>query len=147
MFSGKDLWGPQGDGFVKTKPGDFRITAMKIKCPGECIKKTANKMPLIGPAMPENEKDIMSAFKYTLDTSICAAAIHSSIISEQQGGMVIYHLTKESKGYLSSEQNGLKSVSGDKTTASVYIKPGPETTVMGCTEPANSQLKIKSGAK
>jgi len=89
FVSGKDVWGPQGDGFVKTKPGDFRITAMKIKCPGECLKKTANKMPLIGPAMPENDKDIFSAFKYTLDTSICAAAIHSSIISEQQGGMVI----------------------------------------------------------
>lgn len=88
LFAGKDVWGPKGDGFVKTRAGDFRLTAMKIKCPGKCRSKTKDKMPLSGPSLG-GENDPTAPFKYSMDTSICAAAIHAGLVTEPEGGMVI----------------------------------------------------------
>jgi len=45
------------------------------------------------------------------------------------------------------EQNGFKSMSAAAATASVFIKPGPEPTVMSCPEAAKSQLKEEAGAR
>lgn len=51
------------------------------------------------------------------------------------------------EGFAAIEQNGFKSTSGAASTASVFIKPGPEPTVLTCPEPAKSQLKEESGAR
>lgn len=145
LWAGKDLWGPKGDGFVKTRPGDFRLTAMKIMCPTNCREKTKDKMPVTGPSIGENDPN--APYKYSLDSSICGSAIHAGLISDIEGGNVIYHLSQEVEGFISTEQNGMKSNSGDKSEATVYIKAGPDTIVMGCTEPADNQLKVKANAR
>lgn len=46
-------------------------------------------MPIIGPSIQNGESDDWFLDIYSLDSSICAAAIHAGIISEQTGGNVI----------------------------------------------------------
>lgn len=69
--------------------GDFRHTAKKIHCPANCKKATADNMPLIGPKISDGETDKLANYIYSISTSICAAAIHSGVIKEAEGGNVI----------------------------------------------------------
>jgi len=55
-------------------------------------------------------KDEKSARIYTLNSSICGAAIHSGIITETEGGDVLIHLCKGRDAYISSDQNNIKSL-------------------------------------
>lgn len=57
LYKGTSAWGPNGDGYIKTNPGDFRHTAKKIRCPKDCKKATNDAMPLIGPKISEGDMD------------------------------------------------------------------------------------------
>lgn len=58
LYKGSSAWGPDGNGYVKTKPGNFSHTAKKIRCPTNCKKATNDAMPLIGPKIAENDNDV-----------------------------------------------------------------------------------------
>lgn len=50
------LYGEKGEGLILTEPGDFSITAKKIKCPPKCLELTDQKIVVFGSAENKDEK-------------------------------------------------------------------------------------------
>lgn len=87
-------------------PGEFQETAHKITCPKDCIGITNNAMQVFGPA---DNTDEFSPRIYTLSSSICASAIHAGIITNDEGGDVLIHLTFGRDGFQELSQNKINS--------------------------------------
>jgi len=106
MLASKD-YGEKGEGKIMTEPGDFTVTGYKVSCPKKCIELSNNGMTVFGPAEMIDEA---SARIYTLGSSICGAAIHAGIITNDEGGDVLIHLSKGRESFISVAQNGIKSI-------------------------------------
>jgi len=127
-----------------TEPGDFSITAKKVTCPAKCLGLSDNKLLVFGAAENKDEK---SARIYTLNSSICGAAIHSGIITETEGGDVLVHLCKGRDAYISSDQNNIKSLAMGGSEAAFYMNNTPLPIVYTCEQLASDKLKPEAGNK
>jgi len=107
MMLASKFYGEKGEGLILTEPGDFSITAKKVTCPAKCLELSDSKIVVFGSAENKDEK---SARIYTLNSSICGAAIHSGIISNAEGGDVLIHLCKGRDTFVAADQNGIKSL-------------------------------------
>jgi len=92
-----------------TAPGDFSMSGERVKCPANCAEKVDNKMLVIGPEQPIDAK---SKKIYSIDSSICGAAIHSGMMSDAEGENIIMHLTKPRGPFKSLIQNNIESKEG-----------------------------------
>lgn len=129
---------------ILTEAGDFSITAKKVKCPAKCLSLTDNNIVAFGSA--EN-KDDKSPRIYTLNSSVCGAAIHSGIITDAEGGDVLIHLCKGREAYISSDQNNIKSLSAGATEAAFYMNNSPLPIIFSCDTLAADKLKPEAGNK
>mmetsp|Transcript_71293 Transcript_71293/g.153817 ORF Transcript_71293/g.153817 Transcript_71293/m.153817 type:complete len:161 (-) Transcript_71293:1742-2224(-) len=137
-------FGEQGEGKVMTAPGDFTMTATKVTCPKNCISVTNGGMVVFGPA---EQVDEFSARIYTLDSSICGAAVHAGIINEQEGGDILIHLSKGRDSFVGSMQNGIKSSNKGIEQAAFYFNNSPLPIALQCDDLANVKLKTDPGGR
>ena len=104
--------------FKGLKKGDKR----RIKCRDNCSTVDLN---------------IFGTIVYTLDSPICKAAIHSGILKEQ-GGKIIIKLVSGLKYYMGSMQYGIQSVGISKSTLAYIIENAPPVSIISCKETASN---------
>ena len=82
----------------KTKARDLKGksseigASIKVSCPSSCTRNS-----------------VWGTEKYTSDSSVCTAAVHSGVISADKGGKVTVNIVGSNPSYKGSEKNGVKS--------------------------------------
>jgi len=146
LMLAQDLYQNKGTGEVITDAGDFSKTGKKVTCPAFCFNLTDGKMQIFGPSKDINNKK--SSRIYTLDTSICGAAIHSGVIDNLIGGDVILHLTKDSgEGFMGKYEYNLISNESNGTGIAFYMDYAPKPVILQCQDTAEFKLKKTPGKK
>lgn len=126
-----------------TAPGDFTMSGKRINCPAGCLEKTDNKILVIGPELAKDEK---SKKIYSLESSICGAAIHSGMMNEAEGGSVVMHLTKPRGPFITLNQNKIESKEGIQTEIALYLHVAPNPVLLKCNQSLlDSDIKLESG--
>lgn len=126
-----------------TAPGDFTMSGKRITCPAGCLEKTDYKVLVIGPetAIDEKSKKI-----YSLESSICGAAIHSGMMNDSEGGSVMLHLTKPRGAFTTLSQNKIESKEGVQTEIAVFLHVAPLPVELKCNQSLlESDIKLESG--
>jgi len=126
-----------------TTPGDFSMSGLRLECPGDCLEIVQNKFLVIG---PETQIDDHSNRIYSLESSICGAAIHSGLMNDIEGGSIIMHLTKPRGPFITSNQNKIESKQGIQTEIAAYFLILPPVYDLKCSETLlEADIKLESG--
>lgn len=126
-----------------TAPGDFTMSGKRLICPPGCLEKVDYKVLVIG---PEQAKDEKSKKIYSLESSICGAAIHSGMMNDAEGGSVLIHLTKPRGPFITLNQNKIESKEGIQTEIALYLHVAPLPLELKCNQSLlDSDIKLESG--
>ena len=111
------------------KVGDRR----RVKCPAHCKK--------------ESKQIIFGTILYTLDSSICRSAIHSGIIKDD-GGNVMIKVMQGLKYYIGSNQFGIQSTGISNSLFSFTIEMASQVLTLSCkTAGTDNLFSSKIGMK
>lgn len=145
MLKAEYFYPNDGEGKVITDAGDFSATGEKVSCPPKCLELLQDTgFNIFGPSVNTDDKSVRI---YTLNSSICGAAIHAGIIKNENGGDIMLHLSKGRDEYVGVSQNEITSKSASSTQVAFYMNGAPLPMNFKCDSIAADKLKAEAGTR